>query len=231
MADKTPNLWRLANVSPIFKNGSRVDRKNYRPVSLTSILLGARRSCSRFFHGVFSEKQADFRKTAWLCNCKELCHKFTRDFWFSYKRSIGGTQRWRDLDLSNAKILEIKDKILETTESERDLGIIVSSNFDQKVQINSVWNRANRVLGMLKRTFISKETDRRKIFYISMIRPHLEYAVQVWNPRLIGDIERLEKVQQRATKIPTKLSKMSYDQRLTQLGLTSLEDRRLDTNV
>ena len=33
-----------------------------------------------------------------------------------------------------------------------------------------------------------------------MIRPHLEYAVQVWNSILIGDIESLEKVQRRATK-------------------------------
>ena len=35
-----------------------------------------------------------------------------------------------------------------------------------------------------------------------MIRPHIEYPVQVWNPRLIGDIESLEKVQPRATQIP-----------------------------
>ena len=44
-------------------------------------------------------------------------------------------------------------------ESERDLGIIVSSNFDWKEQINSALNKANRVLGMLKRTFVSRETD------------------------------------------------------------------------
>ena len=49
-----------------------------------------------------------------------------------------------------------------------------------------------------------------------MIRPHLEYAVQVWNQRLIGDKERLEKVQRRATKTSTKLSKLSYDQRLAE---------------
>ena len=60
-----------------------------------------------------------------------------------------------------------------------------------------------------------------------MIRPHLEYAVQVWNQRLIGDIERFEIVQRRATKTPTELSKLSYDQRLAELVLTSLKDRRV----
>ena len=51
--------------------------------------------------------------------------------------------------------------------------------------------------------------------------------VQFWNPNLIGDTERLEQVQRRATKIPTKLSKPSYDQILAQLALTSLKDRRV----
>ena len=54
-----------------------------------------------------------------------------------------------------------------------------------------------------------------------MIRPHLKYAVKFWNPRLIGDIERLEQVKRMATKIQTKLSKLIYDQRLFQLWLTS----------
>ena len=58
-----------------------------------------------------------------------------------------------------------------------------------------------------------------------MIRPHLEYAVLVRNPRLLGDIESLEKVQRRATKIPKKLSKLSYDQRLAEQGFASLKDR------
>ena len=62
------------------------------------------------------------------------------------------------------------------------------------------------VLGILKRTFVTRNTDLWNKLYTSMIRPHPEYAVRVWNPRLIGDIERLEKVQRRAIKKPTELS-------------------------
>ena len=91
-----------------------------------------------------------------------------------------------------------KYKILETTESERDLGIIVSSNFDWKVQINSALNKANRVLGMLKRTFASRETDLWKKLYFSMIRPHLEYAVQ----RLIGDFFTIKDLKKNSEWLP-----------------------------
>ena len=59
-----------------------------------------------------------------------------------------------------------------------------------------------------------------------MIRPHLEYAIQVWNPYQIGDIEIIERVQRRATKIPKSLWTMSYSERLEILGFTTLEERR-----
>ena len=53
------------------------------------------------------------------------------------------------------------------------------------------------MLGILKRAFVSSYTDLWKILFTSMIRPRLGYTVQVWNPRSIDDIERLEKVQRR----------------------------------
>ena len=81
------------------------------------------------------------------------------------------------------------------------------------------------MLGILKRASVSSDIDLGKKLYTSMIRHFLEYAVQIWNPILIGDVERIEMIQRRATKIPTKLSKLSYDQRLTVLGLTSLKDK------
>ena len=59
-----------------------------------------------------------------------------------------------------------------------------------------------------------------------MVRPHLEYAFQVWSPFRVGDISRLEKVQKRVTKIPTILKNIDYLDRLEALNLTTLEKRR-----
>ena len=50
-------------------------------------------------------------------------------------------------------------EILETTESEKDLWIIVSSKYHWKEQINSALNKASRVLVMHKKNFVSRETD------------------------------------------------------------------------
>ena len=84
---------------------------------------------------------------------------------------------------------------------------------------------------MLKRIFVSRDTDLWKKQYTSMIKPHLEYAVQVgtqdYQIHDIDYIKGLEKLQRMASKIPTKLSKLSHDQRLAEIGLAILKDRRV----
>ena len=62
--------------------------------------------------------------------------------------------------------------------------------------------------------------------YNTLIRPLLEYCVQAWSPHLIKDINLLENVQRRATKLVWRLRNMEYEDRLVALNLTSLEDRR-----
>ena len=64
------------------------------------------------------------------------------------------------------------------------------------------------------------------LIYPSMIRSHMEHAVQAWSPQLKKDINLLELVQRRATKLVGSLRDCTYEQRKTALGLTSLQVRR-----
>ena len=60
-----------------------------------------------------------------------------------------------------------------------------------------------------------------------IVRPHLEYCIQAWRPYLKKDIDMLERVQIKATKIIQKLRDISYEMHLKDCGLTTLENRRL----
>jgi len=93
--------------------------------------------------------------------------------------------------------------------------------------VDTMVGKPNKTLGMLKRTFENREPGLWKDLYVSLVRPHLEYAVQAWNPHLQGDIDKIERVQRRATRIPTGFDKLEYEDRFKRLSLTTLQDRRM----
>ena len=121
--------------------------------------------------------------------------------------------------------LELGGKLLVAHESERDLGVIVQSDLKVDQQCCKAANEANRKLGMIKRGFRNKTRAVLLPLYKAMVRPHLDYCIQAWRPHLRKDIDRLEKVQRRATKMIEGLEGCSYLDRLRILRLTTLETR------
>ena len=60
----------------------------------------------------------------------------------------------------------------------------------------------------------------------SMIRPQIEYAAVVWSPHLQKDIKRIERLQRTATKLVPELRDLQYEERLKEMGLPTLQERR-----
>ena len=361
---EVPEDWKLANVTPIFKKGDHECPKNYRPISLTSIIVkllegilvdkivdylelhnlitdsqhGFRRhrSCLtnllEFFHVMLSEYDRsraidilylDFQKAfdkvphcrlmskvsalgvstevtnwirSWLTGRQQrviingvssewtpvtsgvpqgsvlgpllfiiyvndidigllsVISKFADDIKLGanvkdpegveqLRMDLNRLGEWSEtwqmpLNLEKCKVMHIgqansksdyslQGKAMVVTDLEKDLGVLISSDLKFSKQCIEVEKKAQKLLGYIKRQFKYRNKEIVLTLYNALIRPLLEYAVQFWSPALRKDIERLEKVQARATKLIPSLRRLSYEDRLRALDLFPLETRRL----
>lgn len=115
---------------------------------------------------------------------------------------------------------------LETVSWERDLGIIVNKDLKPSLQCREAARKANLVLTQILKAFHFRDRHTYLRLYKQYVRCHLEYCTQVWSPWLQSDIDILEKVQIRAIKQITGLKGQSYEEKLRELNLLSLLDRR-----
>ena len=360
-----PDVWRLANVTPIYKKGSKASTGNYRPVSLTSIPCKIMESCLRdavmehfnqnslikssqhgfmpaksvttnlleFFEKATAEVDEgnpmdiiylDFAKAfdkvphgrliqklhahgvtgkiltwiqSWLTDRKQrtvlngetsdwapvesgvpqgsvlgpLCflvyindidscadlvtiiNKFADDTKVGHKvknandaavlqQCLDQLHEWAGawgmaFNVQKCKVMHLGKKniqaeytmngvALETTEVERDIGVLMSDNLKPSTQCREAARRANGVLGQIARAFHYRNKGTLIDLYKQYVRPHMEFAVPAWSPWNQADIDLLESVQRRAVKMVSGLRCKTYEDRLTELKLMSLEMRR-----
>lgn len=358
-----PDDWRRANVSPLYKSGSRVSVENYRPVSLTSQICKLFESLIRDVlvehlerHQILLDSQHGFRKgrscltnllifLEQITNCVEdgdsvdvIFLDFAKAFdkvphqrllkklnshgiygklyewiksWLSHRMQRvylnGSFSEWRNVlsgvpqgsvlgpilfliyinDLDSgvmnwilkfaddtkifSKINNLKDgsklqndlqtliqwsiewqmhfnfkkcKVmhigsnnlqlqyfmstthLDSVDSEKDLGVVISSDLKVSNQCIKAYAKANKILGVINRTIESKSVEIMIKLYKTLVRPHVEYCTAVWSPYYSKDKLLIEKIQRRFTKMIVEVKNLSYEERLMRLQLWSLEERR-----
>ena len=109
---------------------------------------------------------------------------------------------------------------------EKDLGVSVDSKLSFKNQVSQASLKANRVLGIVRRTFVNLDAATMLFLFKGLVRPTLEYGQAAWSPYRIGEQRKLESVQRRATKIIPGFSHLTYRERLMKLKLPTLAHRR-----
>ena len=115
---------------------------------------------------------------------------------------------------------------LKLKQDEKDLGVIIDSQLNFEKHISTKVNKANQIMGLIRRTMTYLDEATFCLLYKSLVRPHLEYANSVWSPRSTKNIKLVESVQRRATKLVPGLRELSYKERLIKLDLPTLIYRR-----
>ena len=116
---------------------------------------------------------------------------------------------------------------IDETDMEKDLGVLVDKDLKFVKHITSQVNKANKILGLIRRSYEHLNGSTMKQLFIALVRPHLEFAQAVWSPQHIQGQQLIEGVLHRATKCIPGLGEVTYEERLKKLKIPSMSYRRM----
>ncbi len=154
------------------------------------------------------------------------------------KKNSAWSDRWeRPFNVDKCQVLQVGKRSkkfdyempgvkLKSVQCVKDLGITIASNLKFSQQCIDAANKATRMLGFIKINLLFKNKDVILPLYTSLVKPHLEYALQFRSPRHAKDIAKLESVQRRTTKMIPSLRNKIDEERLSNLNMFSLDKCR-----
>ena len=129
---------------------------------------------------------------------------------------------------SDRRYVTPEGELIAMANDVRDLGITMGAKGNFEAHVSDSVLKGSQMAGRILRTFQTRETAPMMILYKALVLPLLEYCCQIWSPKKLGLIKRIESVQ-RERHFTAKLSgtaDMKYKERLTFLKIYSLERRR-----
>ena len=117
--------------------------------------------------------------------------------------------------------------MLKSVESEKYLGVTLSSDLSWSSHITAICTKANQKLGFIKKNLKGTPQELKRLANIVFVRSGMEYASIIWDPHLIKDGDALERVQRRAAPwITNEHDRTTSVSSLLHLHLETLEERR-----
>ena len=113
------------------------------------------------------------------------------------------------------------------------LGIGIDNTMSWSSLVQTISNRSTKVLNFIKRNLYNCPPNTKRIAYLTLVRPIMEYASSVWDPYYTTDICKLEKVQKRAVRwILSDYSRTaSVTSMLSSLNISTLQQHRKSSRL
>ena len=129
-------------------------------------------------------------------------------------------------DIKTSTQYHCHQQIIESKNQVKDLGIHMSEDGTFSCHLDKILEGARKLTGWILRTFQTRTPECMLTLWKSLVLPRLEYCCQLWSPYKTGDIIKLEAIQRSFTNKISGMENLNYWERLSKLGLYSLQRRR-----